>query len=309
MARGQHEVVTFDQLLAAGVTRASIRWHVARHWQMLLPRVVALHRGAPGRTQRLVAAQLFAGPVSTLAGATAAALHGVTAADDQGLVRVAVPYPHRSRRVGWVDVRRTRLDDPDIWCTGPLRVSCAPRAVLEAAQACPDPGRSRAIVIEAVQRRVTSVEALRHWLCRMNRRGSVALGEAIDQATAGAWSVPEADLIRLVQRSAILPRPWANPQLVGPTGASLTAPDLWFDDVAMAVMVHSRQFHSVGRGWEQTVEADADLTSAGVVVVGVTPNSIARDPASVLDRIERTYLSAQARPRPPVTGTPRFPVL
>ncbi len=102
----------------------------------------------------------------------------------------------------------------------------------------------------------------------------------------------------------MLPQVWPNPELrVGHT--RLTTPDLWFDDVALAVMVHSRRFHSAGEAWDATVEADADLTAVGIVVVGVTPNRIHRNLAGVVARIERTYLSARRRPRPPVTTARR----
>ena len=70
-------------------------------------------------------------------------------------------------------------------------------------------------------------------------------------------------------------------------------------------MVHSRRFHSAGAAWDATVEADADLTAVGIVVAGVTPNRIHRNLAGVVARIERTYLQARQRPRPPVTATRR----
>jgi len=40
-----------------------------------------------------------------------------------------------------------------------------------------------------------------------------------------------------------------NPRLKDMHDKRLTTPDLWFDDVGMAVMVHSRQFHSGALQW------------------------------------------------------------
>ena len=80
---------------------------------------------------------------------------------------------------------------------------------------------------------------------------------------------------------------------------------MWFDDVAMAVMVHSRRYHSSPDDWDDTVDADSDLTSAGVVVAGVTPHRISTSPTEVLHRLERTHAAAAARPRPDVVATPR----
>jgi len=124
---------------------------------------------------------------------------------------------------------------------------------------------------------------------------------------APAWSRPEALLLAACEKSSRLPVVWANPMLrLG--SEPLTTPDLWLDDVAMAIMVHSRQFHSGELDWDRTVESDSDLTAAGIVVLGVTPNRIYRSLPAVVARIERTYLSAQARPRPPVTAR-RQPLL
>ena len=70
-------------------------------------------------------------------------------------------------------------------------------------------------------------------------------------------------------------------------------------------MVHSRRFHANGELWDATVEKDGDLVAAGVIVVGVTPNRVNREPAAVLARIETAYRLARARPRPLVVATPR----
>lgn len=81
---------------------------------------------------------------------------------------------------------------------------------------------------------------------------------------------------------------------------------MWFDDVGMAVMVHSRRHHAGALEWEGTVEQDADLSAARVVVLGATPSALARDPGRVLRRIERAHLSAlTAGSRPQVVAIQR----
>jgi hypothetical protein len=88
----------------------------------------------------------------------------------------------------------------------------------------------------------------------------------VAEAAAGVWSVPEADLARLVATSRVLPGAWVNPGLTDLAGGRLTTPELWFDDVGMAVMVHSRESHAGALDWEGTVGGDDDLSSARVVV-------------------------------------------
>lgn len=98
-----------------------------------------------------------------------------------------------------------------------------------------------------------------------------------------------------------------NPGLKDMHDKRRTTPDLWFDDVGMAVMVHSRQFHSGALQWDATLTDDSDLSSCHIVVVGVTPEQLARDPCSVLRRIESHYVVARESGfRPAVIATPRL---
>ena len=77
----------------------------------------------------------------------------------------------------------------------------------------------------------------------------------------------------------------------------------------MAVMVQSRRFHADGLDWEATVEQGSDLSAVRVVVVGVTPTALARDPEAQLRRIERAHeAAARTGVRAPVTASVRATV-
>ncbi len=302
----QDGVVTRAQLLEGGVSKAAIRWHSGRTWRVLLPCVYLVGRDTPTERQRLIAALSWAGPRSVLAGPTAARAHGITAADPGGLVHVVVPAPFASRRRGFADVRRTVLDDVDVVHRGPLRLCSPARAAVDAARMARTEDTRAAILIEAVHRGLADIDDLAEWAFRLRTRDAADLHEALAQAGSGAWSVPEAVLLDLVRGSRVLSAAWANPRLATTAGRILVTPDAWFDDVALAVMVHSRRFHASGELWDATVEKDADLVAAGVIVVGVTPNRLHRDPAAVLARIETAYRLALTRPRPDVVATPRY---
>ena len=69
----------------------------------------------------------------------------------------------------------------------------------------------------------------------------------------------------------MLPAAWLNPGLADENGTRLTTPDVWLDDVGMAVMIHSREFHAGALQWDATVVYDSELSSHRIVVVGVTP--------------------------------------
>ncbi len=105
------------------------------------------------------------------------------------------------------------------------------------------------MAIEAVRRRLVTWDDLAHAFYLRNRRGSAVIRRALDAAATGAWSRPEAVLLAAIEASTVLPRPWANLRLIHqPTGQRLLTPDVWFDDVAMAVMVHSLDSSTVLRG-------------------------------------------------------------
>ncbi len=304
----QDGVATRAQLIEHGVTKAAIRWNSGRHWRVLLPCVYLVGRSEPTERQRHVAALAWAGPRSVLAGPTAAQLFGITAADPRGTVHVLVPPPQRAKKRAFAQVRRSILDDVAVVRRGALRLSSPARAAIDAAHAARTEDERAAILIEAVQRGLVGVDDLAEWTFRLRTRDAARLHDALDAAASGAWSVPEAELLDVLAGSRRLPAPWANPLLRTPVGRPLVSPDAWFDDVALAVMVHSRRFHADGELWDATVEKDGDLVAAGVVVVGVTPNRVRRDPTGVRARVEAAYLVAQARPRPPVIATSRFAV-
>ena len=305
LAQQQRGVLTRRVLLHAGVTAKQQRWQLGRTWRLVLPGVVLLDSGPPDAEQRRIAALQYAGPHSWLSGLTAAEIHGLVGAQPVGRIYVLVPAPQRPRDVGWLSVRRTHIEDERILSRGPLRFSCAARSVVDAAAVLPrDP--ARALVIGAVQRRRVRIDDVSHWIEARRPNGRRALREILTEAAAGAWSLPEADLARLVATSRVLPEAWLNPELCDADGRRLTTPDLWLDDVAMAVMVHSREFHAEVLDWDSTVEQDSDLAAVRVVVVGVTPTALARNPGRVLTRVEAAYATARRSGlRAPVVATRR----
>jgi hypothetical protein len=217
-----------------------------------------------------------------------------------------VPAPRRPRDVSWLSIRRTHLLHERLVEHGRLRISCRPRAVVDTAAATATERDARALIIAAVQQRLVRPHDVQHWIEARRPNGRLRLRAALDEAMAGVWSVPEGDLIRLLRTSTILPEVMANPELRDDQDRLLTTPDVWIDDVALAVMVHSRQFHAGELDWEATVESDSDLTAARVAVVSVTPSSIQRDPVRLLRRVERAYLAAKRSGyRAPITAIAR----
>ena len=209
LAQSQHGVVSRRQLLESGVTPAEIRWALGRSWRALLPGVILLDPGLPTLEQRQVAALLYAGPRAWLAGPTALGVHGVATSFETARVHVLVPTPLRSRDVSWASVRRTAFTNERVLERGPLRYSCLPRALVDSAHAAPDEDTARALMIEAVQRRLVRLDDVAHWVEARRSNGRLRLRRALGEAAAGAWSVPEADLARLLAASKVLPEAWS----------------------------------------------------------------------------------------------------
>lgn len=148
----------------------------------------------------------------------------------------------------------------------------------------------RSTTIAALQRRLTHPRLLHDELAQRSTRGLRTVRAALHEFTDGAWSVPEAGLAELVRAAADLPPYLLNPVLTTADGEVIGCPDGYFASAGVAVQMHSRQHHSGydGEGrdlWSATVEKDATYVEHGIVVVPVTPSSIARRSEQVLERI------------------------
>jgi hypothetical protein len=300
-------LLTTAELRSAGVTRSTLRWQLGRTCTMPLPGVVAVFTGALDAGQRLVAAQLWAGPRAQLSSLTAARWHGFDVPDD-GVVRLLVDVGSTSRREGFAVRRRTKRLDPHAWTRGPVTVCSRSRALVDAARELRAPDAIRHLLVSSAQRGLVRERDLRHELEAGPVRGSVAVRRALDDIATGAWSVPEADVLRELARSTVLPRVWPNPVLVAGDGTRLPSPDFWLDDVGLAGQVHSRAYHLRDEQWEGTVEGDTLLGVYGIPVLAVTPSGFAKDPAAFRARVERAYLGLlRSGARPDVQMSPRAP--
>lgn len=309
MADLQSGLVTRSQLVAAGISAAAVRHRAQRSWRHVLPGVVALRNGPLSSEQRLVAAQLMCGPDARVSGGSAAMLHGITSVVDDGRVHMQVPVNQAARRSGFVVATRSRRIAPAAVCRGVVRLAPLPRAVADAARMARTDRTAAAIVIEALQRRLVRLEDLEHELGAGAQHGSGILRRAMATARTGAWSVAEVDLLGLLATSRVLPPAWPNPELHAPDGTVLPSPDAWFDDVGLAVQVHSAQYHSAPSQWDRTVRVDGVFAEYGISHLAVTPHDVRTNGRQVLNRIERAHAARTDLPRPLVQMIPRGPGL
>ncbi len=305
LLRDQRGIARRDQLTARGVTRAQLRWRLDRQWRVVLPGVIATFTGTLDPQQRLIAATLFAGPDAVLTSTAAVRWRGLRNVARADNMQLAVPADRYARSTAMVRVRRTVHPDPHPWRRGVLSIASPGRAVADAARDALAEREATALVIEAVQRGMVSIPVLERELELGPRAGSRLLRAGIRAAQTAAWSVPEYDLLGMVRCSGVLPEVWANPELIAVDGTLLPRPDLWIDEVALAIQVHSWLYHSRDEDWEGTIMSDGIFAEYGIPTLGFTPRRIDVAPEWVLARIEKVYATLRGSARPDVRAQPQ----
>ena len=302
---GQRGLATTRQLRDAGLTRSAITHGLDRRWQQPMPGVVAPHRGPLHGDDRLAAAALWAGPGAVLTGGVALARHGLVGADREEAVFL-VPGTSRARAHGPVRTVRTTREVRVAKELGCVLVAGLDRALLDAAQHQDMTHRDlTALALSALQQGRTHPDRLHQELRATPRLTNAPLVAALETFDRRAWSLPEGEFDRLLATCSELPPRLLNPRLTDLAGRLIGTPDAFFAEAGVAAQVHSRQHHSGYDDdgtdlWSMTVEKDGAYAEHSVIVVGVTPRSIARRPAQVLERVRTVVLRNRGRSYGPV---------
>ena len=125
----------------------------------------------------------------------------------------------------------------------------------------------------------------------------------LEEIADGVRSVAEADARRLVQRSG-LPLPLWNHRILDEQGRSIAIADAWFDDVAMAWEIDSRQWHLDPDDYTRTLDRRSALMAAGAVVLHTQPQKLHERQREAQAELIATHAAAARRPRPPITAVP-----
>lgn len=306
LADSQRGLVTAAQLAELGVHYSTMSRRVAGGmWTRVLPGVHLVGGGQPSRSQRCLAALLYAGPTAVLTGTAALRLHGFRSlrlqelADDEAErpapVHVLVPHERRRVSTGFVRVERTHRF-PEVRRIRGLPVAPVARAVGDAARRLPRESDAMAVAAEAIQRGFATHADLADELDAGPARGSAYLRIAVRSLSSGAHSGPEADLAALLVRERI-GHVVLNARIVRDNGGFVAVADAWLDDVGLALEVDSVEHHASGEGFDRTVRRNARYAAAGVPVVTVLPRDLRERPASVVHAVREARAAAAARPR------------
>jgi hypothetical protein len=288
-----------SELIRAGLPGATVglRTRPGGPWQRLLPGVILMQTGPPTDAQRIAAALAYAGGDAMLTGAVACRLYGLRRVPHGSQIHVLVPAPRQPATSGFVVVERTtRMPSPrsvDGWPAAP-RV----RAVLDASRRIRRLDDVRALLAEAIQRGLCTVDELVIELEAGSRAGSARPRRVLREVAVGVRSVAEINAHRLAKRSAVLPAFQWNVPIRDVHGALIAIPDAWADDVALAWEIDSYEFHLSPEQYDRTLRRHATMVAAGIVVAHTTPARLRREPDQVLRELEAAYRQALIRPRP-----------
>jgi very-short-patch-repair endonuclease len=294
LARSQAGLVTRQQLLESGwsASRIDRLGRPGGRGRRVLPRVYSLTTGDVTRRQQLTAALLYVGDGAQLTSLTALEVQEFRYAPRDGRVHVQVHITRRVASTPFVMVHRTHRVLPHRRVDG-LAVVPVSRAAVDACRGLRSVPDATAVLAEAVQRRLCTLDMLAVELSLGHSAGSAVPRRALDTLRGGSESAPEADLLAVVQRSLVLPSPTVNPRL--DVDGRVVIPDLAWLDVRLMVEVDSVTHHGLGPDAAATTRRRSALTAAGWVVLSISPQRIRDDPDGVLAEIEATYLLAAAR--------------
>jgi hypothetical protein len=290
----QYGIVRRDQLLRIGLAPGEIRRRLSDgEWQRVFTTVYALFDGPLDVRRRQIAGWLYAGPGAQLAGPTAVQVYGLSNVPADPRVHLLVPHHRQLSSAGFAAVHRTVRMDERPQRIPPVVVCSLARALADTARWHPDATTVRALVAEAIQRRFTTVEALRTETAAGQRNGSALLRITLDELARGTRNAPEQQLRTALLQSRELPHIVWNPQLVGADGRGLPWVDGWIDDVGIGLEVDLSTEESPDE-WERTARRHALLAEYDVLVLQFPAARISRDPIGVRAAVERAYRHRRA---------------
>ncbi|MFA4928831.1 MAG: DUF559 domain-containing protein [Patulibacter sp.] len=275
LAARQRGVVHRNQLLAIGLSRSAIARRITSgRLHVVLPRVLAVGHKALAVGGREMAALLWRGSESALSHSSAAWILGLRPVSET--VHISSPVGGTASRIGVCTHRLSCLDPADTEIRNGLRITAAPRTLLDLADTESVPDFER-LVAEARYRRLASDRELRDVVARHpQRRGARALTALLDAELEPAFTRSEAEqAFRGVLKRAGLAFPRTNVHVIG-----YEVDALWVDE-RLVVEVDGYEAHRSRQAFERDRRKSAALEAAGYRVLRVTRRQIKETPEMV----------------------------
>jgi hypothetical protein len=289
LLRRQDGVIHLDQAREIGYSDATIRRRVAtKQWVRIAYRVylVATHEETPRATIR--AAMLSVGGEAVLVGPAAAWWWGLLDGRPAPIeIAVERERQHR-RRAGVLLVRRT-VPDVDRTVRRGLRVTTLVPTVLDAA-ATLGIRRGAEVVDRALQRRVVTLEALRHaQVRRSGRRGAPVIARLLALAAGGAVSEAERLAHSGMRAAGIVG--WAANVPMDVPGFGRAVVDVVFGREKVILEIDGWAYHRDVRAFLVDGPRQSALAAEGWVVVRTHWYELTENPEVFLATLRRVLAS------------------
>jgi very-short-patch-repair endonuclease len=290
VAGTQHGVITYAQLLAAGLRPDVIRHRVDNGWLRRVHRGIYLVGAVDLPLARPMAAVLCMGKGALLSHLPAAVLWAVRPPPARSM-HVTV-FARDARGPADVHVHRTRALHPrDARSRHGIPVTSPARTLLDLATQVPQKELDRAVNQARVTKLVSDTSLNEQFSRYPHHRGKAALRRALLHEPAFTRSKGERLLLALV-RKARLPNPVTNTELHG-----YEVDHLWREQ-RLIVEVDGWDGHSTRAAFEADRRRDADLQARGYRVIRVTWLQLTEEPEAVIATLSAALALSPSRPQP-----------
>jgi hypothetical protein len=286
----QQDVLSAGQA-AVFFTRASVRHRLrSGRWERPARGVYIVRARSGSVSQRRWVALLAAPSGAVLAGRTALELHGLRGLDTS-VVHLLIPRKSRSGDPppGVAHHLTRHLPIAHVQDRRPPRTTAA-RALLDAAQWARSDSEARTIIAAAFQQRLVTIAHVRPMLVEMTmlaRRPVIVA--AINDAAAGAHSLPEMEFLALCRRGG-LPTPSLQRRRKDVHGQQW-AVDASFDDYRVLVEIDGSHHLDVRQWWADMQRQNA-LWTAGERILRFPSWTIRHQPEEVIAAVAAALRAA-----------------
>jgi very-short-patch-repair endonuclease len=284
LAARQHAVVGRQQILAAGMSPATLKRRVAeRRLEPLLRGVYVIPGAPPSWQQRLLGACIAAGPVAAASHRAAGRLWGLL--DGEQPLEVTVPHP-RAPRIRHVAIHRSTdllaehvTRRRDIPVTNPLRTMVDLGHVLGPDEV--EDALDRGLIAKRFS--LVAVEQVLDQLARCGRSGCGVLRRVLDERALGDQrpdGLLEARMARVLQEARLPPASFQH-VVRDVDGRFVAKVDFGYPDVRLAIEVDGWAFHGSREAFQDDRERQNRLATAGWTVLRFTWHDVVRRPTDV----------------------------
>lgn len=287
LAKGQHGIVTRQQLLAAGIPSANIGRRVGSGWLRRIHRGVYLVGAVPPPLAPEMAACLACGPHACVSHSSAARLWRLVPARAKRKEPVHVTVPGSARRRPGIRVHRVvELAGDETTRLQGIPITTPERTLLDVAGLMSSRALEQALA-EAYARHLATAESVGALIERHPRRpGARHLLDLLGGSDpAHTRSHAEDRFLALIEKAGV-ERPGVNVRVAG------HLVDFFWRRAGLVVEIDGFGPHSSRKAFNRDRTRDADLVGAGYRVLRIPWDSLVDEPEAVLVRLGKAMSAA-----------------